>query len=148
MAAMEDLVSNLKNAVLNIGQLIGIGTAMGTTAASINSNLVAINTAVLTTGFNDVVAINAVAAAILTVFPRVGGTFTLANATVTVVTEPATHANSIVLFTPTNATGALSLRTMGLYASAFTAGASFSLSTQSGSATGTETFQYVLVNLS
>ncbi len=74
----------------------------------------------------------------------VGGTFTLTNATTTVVTQTAVAANSILSLTPTNATAALTVRTQGLYHSASTTGASFSISTQSGSATGTETFEYLL----
>mgnify|MGYP001570164330 CR=1 FL=1 len=80
------------------------------------------------------------------IFPRTIGTFTLSNATVTVVTQPAVKANSVVFFTPTNATAALVQRTMGLFHSASTAGASFSISTQSGTAAGTETFEYVVIN--
>jgi hypothetical protein len=80
------------------------------------------------------------------VFPRTIGSFTLANATVTVVTQPAVKANSVVELMPTNATAALTQRTQGLFVSAYTAGTSFSLSTQSGSATGAETFQYIVVN--
>ncbi len=92
----------------------------------------------------EVAAMNAVATAILATFPQTRGTVTLSNATVTVVTQPATKANSFVSFTPTNATGALTLRTQGLFLSALTAGVSFSLSTQSNSALGTETFSYAV----
>ncbi len=92
----------------------------------------------------EVAAMNAVATAILATFPRTNGTFTLANATVTVVTQPATRANSIVVFTPTNNTAALTLRTQGLFHSTNTTGVSFQLSTQVNSALGTETFEYLL----
>lgn len=74
----------------------------------------------------------------------VSGTFTLAAATTTVVTQTAVKANSVLSFTPTNATAALTQRTAGVYHSANAVGASFSISTQSGSATGTETFEYLL----
>ncbi len=75
----------------------------------------------------------------------VSGTFTLSNATTTVVTQTAVKANSVLTgLTPTNATAALTQRTAGIYHSANTVGASFSVSTQSGSATGTETFEYTL----
>ena len=80
------------------------------------------------------------------VFPRIVGTFTLAAATTTVVTQPATAANSVVLLTPTNGTAALTARTLGLFQSANTPGASFSISTQGGAAAGTETFSYIMVN--
>lgn len=87
-----------------------------------------------------------IAKVLANIFPRTIATFTLSNATVTVVTQPAVLANAKVFFTPTNATAALLLRTQGLFHSASTAGVSFSLSTQSGSAAGTETFEYVVIN--
>lgn len=74
----------------------------------------------------------------------VGGTFTLAAATTTVVTQTAVKSNSIVSLTPTNATAALTQRSQGIYHSANSVGASFSVSTQSGSALGTETFEYIV----
>jgi hypothetical protein len=79
------------------------------------------------------------------IFPRINGSFTLSNATTTIVTEPSISANSIVSWQPTNATAALTIRTAGLYKSAQTAGTGFSLSTQNGSAIGTETFSYFVV---
>ena len=103
----DDLVSNLKNAVLQAGQI---------------------------------------ASAIQNSFPRVSGTFTLSAATVTIVTQPSVGATWKVSFVPTNATGALTLRTQGLFVSAVTAGSSFSVSTQSNSALGTETFSYIGFN--
>jgi hypothetical protein len=107
MASLDDINSNLKNAVTNIGALTN--------------------------------AINAA-------FPRITGSFTLAAATTTVVVQPATAANSIVILTPTNGTAALTERTSGLFQSANTPGASFSISTQNGAAAGTETFSYIMVN--
>src|SRR5215469_5289861 len=74
----------------------------------------------------------------------VGGTFTLSNATTTTVTQTAIKANSIISLTPTNATAALTQRTQGIYHSANSVGASFSVSTQSGSAVGSETFEYTV----
>ncbi len=44
----------------------------------------------------------------------------------------------------TNATAALTERTLGLYISAKTAASTFSVSCQNGSALGTETFGYVI----
>jgi hypothetical protein len=76
----------------------------------------------------------------------IGGSFTLSNATVTVVPQPAILAGSVVIPYPTNATAALTERTAGLYVSNFTVGTSFSVSTQTGVAVGSETFSYVLFN--
>lgn len=92
--------------------------------------------------------INNIASVLSSTFPRIGGSFTLTAATTTIVAQPATASNSIVLFTPTNSTAALTLRTSGLFHSGNTAGASFSVATQTSIAAGTETFEYVLVNLS
>ena len=107
MAAIDDLVSNLKGGVQNLG---------------------------------------AVAQALQNVFPRITGTVTLANATVTVVAQNNVAANSLVFLTATNATAALTERTAGVFVTALIPGTSFSVSTQSGMAAGGETFQYFLVN--
>jgi hypothetical protein len=107
MATIDDLVNNLKNGVVNIGQ---IAQTLG----------------------------NA--------FPRVSGTFTLANATVTAITQPGIVANGFPIWAPTNAAAALIERTAGLYVASVTAGTGFSMSTQTGTAQGTETFSYVLYN--
>ena len=74
------------------------------------------------------------------------GTFTLAAAATTVVTEPATKSNSFIQLTPTNAAaGTLTGSAKALYVSVKTAGASFTVATASGgSAAGTETFSYSL----
>lgn len=90
--------------------------------------------------------LGALVAAIQNALPRVTGTFTLSNATTTVVAQPATTANAVVVFSPLNANAALLQRTAGLFQSAATAGTGFSISTQSGTAQGTEVFSYVLVN--
>ncbi len=74
----------------------------------------------------------------------VGGTFTLSNATTTVVSQANVQAGSIIIPFATNATAALTMRTNGLYISARTAASTFSISTQNGSALGTETFGYVI----
>lgn len=79
-------------------------------------------------------------------FPRINGTFTLSAGTTTVVTQSSIAASGIPLLMATNATAALTVRTAGLYVSAVTAGASFSVSTQNGTAVGTETFKYIVVN--
>lgn len=74
------------------------------------------------------------------------GTFTLAAAATTVVTEPATKSNSFIQLTPTNASaGTLAGSAQALYVSAKTAGASFTVATAAGTnAAGTETFSYSL----
>ena len=95
---------------------------------------------------NVVVNLSHINTSIQNAFPRISGTFTLANATVTVVTQPAVGASWRMSFVPTNATGALTQRTNGLFHSATVASTSFSVSTQSGSAIGTETFEYIGFN--
>ena len=81
--------------------------------------------------------------AILNVFPRINGTFTLSAATTTGVSNGNVAANTIIVPFATNATAALIVRTNGLYHSANTAGTGFVISTQSGSATSGGTFAYV-----
>lgn len=80
------------------------------------------------------------------VFPRTIGSFTLAAGTTTTVTQPAVKANADVVLTATNATAALTVRTAGLFVSTITPGASFAVSTQNGTAQGSETFSYIVVN--
>jgi hypothetical protein len=75
------------------------------------------------------------------------GSFTLANATVTNVTQVSIIAGSFITITPTNATAALTQRTNGLFVSSQTASVGFSVSTQNGSALGSETFKYIVYNL-
>lgn len=94
-------------------------------------------------GVTNLAAINATLQAI---FPRVNGTFTLAAATTTNVTQPNIVALSQVYFAPTNATAALIMRTNGLFVASNTAGTGFALSTQSGSATAGGTFSYFVIN--
>lgn len=134
MASADDINSTLQGIVRNISNeaanILTLGTAIVSASGGGNALLV--------------IAINAVASAILSSFPQVGGTFTLANATVTVVTQSQIGVNSKVFFTPTNATGTLTQRTAGLYHSTNTAGSSFSVSTQTGLALGTETFEYLV----
>jgi hypothetical protein len=124
MGTIDDLNSTGKNAVLNIGAL----ASAITTPTSLNSTIIS--------------AANIIAGALGTV--ATFGTFTLSAATTTVVAQAAVVATSVVVLTPTNAAAALAIRTNGIYVSAYTATTSFSVSTQSNSAAGTETFQYVL----
>lgn len=74
----------------------------------------------------------------------VSGSFTCTNATTTTVTQTAIKANSVVSLTPSNATAALLQRAQGIFHSTNTPGASFAVSTQSGTAAGTETFEYTV----
>lgn len=83
---------------------------------------------------------------LLTVIPRITGSFTLSAATTTIVTQASIAANSIVMLTPTNATAALIVRTNGLFHSTNTPGASFTLSTQVNSAVAGGTFEYTVTN--
>jgi hypothetical protein len=82
------------------------------------------------------------------IFPRTFGTFTLAAAATTTVTEPAVKANSDIQWTPKNAAaGTLLGSAKSLYVSAITPGVSFTVATASGAAAaGTEQFSYVLSN--
>lgn len=86
-----------------------------------------------------------------TAFPMgaVQGTFTCANAASTTITDTNTKAASSIFIFPTNAAAAtLMAGSSSLYLSARTASTSFALSTaDAGSAAGTETFLYILVNL-
>jgi hypothetical protein len=79
-------------------------------------------------------------------FPRINGTFTLSAATTTDVAESRVVSNSLVFVTPSNATAALIVRSNGLYHSTNTAGTSFTLSTQSGSAASGGIFEYIVIN--
>lgn len=101
-----------------------------------------------TNGKNLNLNISALISAIQSIFPRVSGTFTLAAAATTTVTQTAITATSIIVFTPTSASaGTLQGSVKCLYLSARTAGASFTVATASGgNAAGTETFQYFVVN--
>lgn len=82
------------------------------------------------------------------IFPRVTGSFTMANAASKVVTETGVRANSIILLQDTNAAaGTLQAGANRIYPSAKTAGASFTVATAGGgAAAGTETFDYIIVN--
>lgn len=79
------------------------------------------------------------------------GTFTLAAATSTVVTDPRVGASSQIIFWPTNSAAALLLQggnsfaAYGLYVSVQSAGVGFTVHTLSGSAAGTETFGYQII---
>ncbi len=129
MGTFDDINSTGKNAVLNIGALT---SAVITPTFLVNG----LTTAILSAA--------AIVAGLTAISTPVIGSFTLSNATVTVVTQSAVVATSIVLPIATNNTAALTVRTQGLFVSAYTVSTSFSVSTQNGSALGTETFQYIL----
>lgn len=74
----------------------------------------------------------------------VQGGITLANATLTIVTVAQMRSSSVVLFTATNSAAASTVAGKGLFVTFKTAGLGFTLSTRTGSAVGTETFDYVV----
>ena len=76
------------------------------------------------------------------------GSFTLAAAATTAVTDPTVLATSMISLTPSNAAaGSLMAGTKALYVSARAAGTSFTVATADGTAAGgTETFLYSIVN--
>lgn len=76
------------------------------------------------------------------------GTFTLAAAASTTVTDTAVLTDSTILLMPTNAAAATLMgSSKSLYVSARTAVTSFAVSTADGlNAAGTETFQYIVLN--
>ena len=103
---------------------------------------------VLTILQQGVVAINQLATNLLNTWPRITGTFTLAAAASTVVTQPGVKATSVVVLTPTNAAAATLMGSAkALYVSAIVPGASFTVSTASGgNAAGTEVLQFAIFN--
>jgi hypothetical protein len=74
------------------------------------------------------------------------GTFTLGAAASTTVSTTSVQGNSIITFTPTNASAATLMGSAkALYISAINAGTSFVVSTASAAAAaGTETFSYII----
>lgn len=99
-------------------------------------------------GVNLVKAVNQLTAAIQAIFPRIAGSLTLANATTTVVAQTGITATSRVFLQPTSSTAAALVAAPGLYISTTTVGASFTISTVSGTAAGTETLNYFVINTS
>lgn len=100
----------------------------------------------VTIGNNLIAKLSALNTTIGNILPRVTGTFTMANATTTAVTQPSTKANSVIQWTPTNGAAATLILAKGVYLASQTVGTGFTLSTASGTAAGTETFQYSLFN--
>ena len=132
MASADDINSTLKGIVTNISNEAAQIQALGTAVVAGNVNLVA--------------AIAAVATAIIAVFPQAMGSFTLANATTTIVNQAGIKAGGIPLWVPANLTAALTVLNHGLYLSVVTAGSGFVVSTATGVASGTEVFDYAIVN--
>ncbi len=95
-------------------------------------------------------ALYSIQQAILSTFPRITGSFTLAAASSTTVADKSISASSIVLPFPKNAAAAtLMSGAKSLYhdVSANVAGASFTVKTADGSAAAaTEQFSYIVVN--
>lgn len=102
----------------------------------------------LSIGQNIVTAINNLVQAVQNAWPRITGTFTLAAAATTTVTQPAVRSTSVIQLTATNAAaGTLQGSAKALYVSAIVPGTSFTVATASGaSAAGTETFSYSVFN--
>jgi hypothetical protein len=102
---------------------------------------------VITTLQNGVVAINSLVQAIKNVFPTVTGSFTLAAAASTVVTQPAIRATSVIQLSATNAAAAtLQGSAKALYYT-LTPGTGFTVFTaNAGAAAGSETFSYSIFN--
>lgn len=90
--------------------------------------------------------LSSIAQTLSIVFPRLAGSFTLSGGTTTAVSQPGILGNGFPFWIATNAAGALTTRTQGLYLAAVTAGVGFSVATQSGTTLGTETFSYVVFN--
>jgi hypothetical protein len=97
---------------------------------------------------NIVLAINNLATAVQNAWPRITGTFTLAAAATTTVTQPGVRATSVIVLTPTNAAAAtLQGSAKALYVSAIVPGASFTVATANAvAAAGTETYSYSVFN--
>lgn len=93
-----------------------------------------------------VVAMNGWTQALLNIWPRTTGTFTLAAAATTTVTQPNMKSTSIVVMTATNASAATLMGSAkALYVSSKTPGSGFVVSTANAvAAAGTETFDYAL----
>ena len=72
------------------------------------------------------------------------GTFTMTAGASTIVAQPAAQSNSVISINPTNAAAATLVRVNGVFISAIVSGTSFTVSTDTGSATGTETFNYLI----
>lgn len=79
----------------------------------------------------------------------VTGTFTLAGAATTTVTQPGVKSSASISLTPTNAAAATLMGSVkALYVSAITPGASFTVATANAVASaGTETFSYLIKNV-
>jgi hypothetical protein len=101
---------------------------------------------VIKTMQDGVVSINGLTQAILNVFPRTTGTFTLAAAATTTVAQPSVKSTSMVVLSPTNAAAATLMGgTKSLYVQSITPGTGFVVATGDGTnAVGTCTFSYAV----
>ena len=90
--------------------------------------------------------LSSIAQTLSIVFPRVAGSFTLSAGTTTAVAQPGILGNGTPWWVPTNAAAAMTLMTNGLYLAVVTAGVGFSVSTGTGTPSGTATFNYVVFN--
>jgi hypothetical protein len=83
-----------------------------------------------------------------TIFPRISGTFTLAAAATTTVTDSRVFSNSVILPpTPVNAAAAtLQGSAKSLYVQSVANGSFVVATANAAAAAGTEKFQYVVVN--
>jgi hypothetical protein len=95
---------------------------------------------------NGVTNLSTIAQTLSNAFPQISGSFTLSNATTTFVTQTAIVAAGFPVLVAANAAAALAEITNGLYVSAVTAGSGFAISTQTGVASGTEAFHYIVFN--
>lgn len=105
-----------------------------------------VGTLLNTTLQNLVTAVNGWTQALLNVWPRTTGSFTLAAAATTVVPQQNVKSTTVIMLTPTNAAaGTLQGSAKCLYVSVKTPGTGFTVATASGvAAAGTETFDYAL----
>lgn len=75
----------------------------------------------------------------------ISGSFTMTTGVATfVVAQPAVQAQSTISLTALNSDGAAAQRTNGIYISTVTPGTSFTISTQTGTVSGSPQFSYTI----
>lgn len=136
MASSDDIYNIQKGGVQTLGQLVLAEQALATAIYSSQA------------ATTLVAAITQVASAILTTFPRLVGTFTLAASSTTNVAFTAVVANSVIIPFQTNASAAtLQGSAAAIYMASHTAGVGFAVKTANGSAAaGTEQFSFIATN--
>jgi hypothetical protein len=109
-------------------------------------NSAQVGAAILKTLQDIVVAINGWTQALLSVWPRTTGSFTLAAAATTTVSQQNIKSTSVIMLTATNATAATLMGSAkALYIVSRTPGTGFVVGTASAAAAaGTETFDYAI----